>query len=146
MKMFYLLSFICLLTLQCSIMTGLGGQIPESQFGNIGGNITFESDEWYDEMIACLKSAPCEIIFEDISKVHPYDTFEELQQFIDNTLTYLYNAYQLYCKYKDSSYCKDARKKISKLVTGVYSENNPYYYPHLKAQSCNKLLTIKEIN
>ena len=146
MKMFYLLSFICLLTLQCSIMTGLGGQIPESQFGNIGGNITFESDEWYDEMIACLKSAPCEIIFKDISKVHPYDTFEELQQFIDNTLTYLYNAYQLYCKYKDSSYCKDARKKISKLVTGVYSENNPYYYPHLKAQACNKLLTIKEIN
>ena len=142
MKMFYLLSFICLLTLQCSIMTGLGGQIPESQFGNKGGNITFESDEWYDEMIACLKSAPCEIIFEDISKVHPYDTFEELQQFIDNTLTYLYNAYQLYCKYKDSSYCKDARKKISKLVTGVYSEKNPYYYPHLKAQACNELLTI----
>ena len=120
MKMFYLLSFICLLTLQCSIMTGLRDQIPESQFGNIGGNITFESDEWYDEMIACLKSAPCEIIFEDISKVHPYDTFEELQQFIDDTLIYLYNAYQLYCKYKDSSYCKDARKKISKLVTGVY--------------------------
>ena len=146
MKMFYLLSFICLLTLQCSIMTGLREQIPEYQFGNSGGNITFESDEWYDEMIACLKSAPCEIIFEDISKVHPYDTFEELQQFIDNTLTYLYNAYQLYCKYKDSSYCKDARKKISKLVTGVYSENNPYYYPHLKAQACNKLLTIKEIN
>ena len=142
MKMFYLLSFICLLTLQCSIMTGLRDQIPESQFGNIGGNITFESDEWYDEMIACLKSAPCEIIFEDISKVPPYDTFEELQQFIDDTLTYLYNAYQLYCKYKDSSYCKDARKKISKLVTGVYSEKNQYYYPHLKAQACNKLLTI----
>ena len=142
MKMFYLLSFICLLTLQCSIMTGLGGQIPESQFGNIGGNITFESDEWYDEIIACLKSAPCEIIFEDISKVHPYDTFEELQQFIDDTLTYLYNAYQLYCKYKDPSYWKGARKEIRNLVTGFYSVNNQYYYPHLKAQACNKLLTI----
>ena len=93
-------------------------------------------------MIACLKSTPCKIIFKDISKVPPYDTFEELQQFIDDTLTYLYNAYQLYCKYKDSSYCKDARKKISKLVTGFYSEKNQYYYPHLKAQACNELLTI----
>ena len=142
MKMFYLLSFICLLTLQCSIMTGLRDQIPESQFGNIGGNITFESDEWYDEMIACLKSTPCEFIFKDISKVHPYDTFEELQQFIDDTLIYLYNAYQLYCKYKVFSYCKDARKEIRKLVTGFYSVKNLYYYPHLKAQACNELLTI----
>ena len=146
MKMFYLLSFICLLTLQCSIMTGLRGQIPVCQLGNSGGNITFESDKWYDEMIACLKSAPCEFIFKDISKVPPYDTFEELQQFIDDTLIYLYNAYQLYCKYKDFSYCKDARKGISNLVTGFYSEKNQYYYPHLKAQACNELLTINEIN
>ena len=146
MKMFYLLSFICLLTLQCSIMTGLREQIPEYQFGNKGGNITFESDEWYDEMIACLKSTPCEIIFIDISKVPPYDTFEKLQQFIDNTLTYLYNEYQFCCNNKDSSYCKDARKEIRNLVTGVYSVNNPYYYPHLKAQACNELLTINEIN
>ena len=142
MKMFYLLSFICLLTLQCSIMTGLRGQIPESQFGNIGGNITFESDKWYDEMIACLKSTPCEFIFKDISKVHPYDTFEELQQFINDTLIYLYNAYQLYCKSQYFSYCKDARMGISNLVTGFYSVKNLYYYPHLKAQACNKLLTI----
>ena len=142
MKMFYLLSFICLLTLQCSIMTGLRGQIPESQFGNIGGNITFESDKWYDEMIACLKSTPCEFIFKDISKVHPYDTFEELQQFINDTLIYLYNAYQLYCKSQYFSYCKDARMGISNLVTGFYSVKNLYYYPHLKAQACNELLTI----
>ena len=138
MKMFYLLSFICLLTLQCSIMTGL----PNRQPGKRVGNITFESDEWYDEMIACLKSTPCEFIFKDISKVHPYDTFEELQQFIDDTLIYLYNAYQLYCKYKVFSYCKDARKEIRKLVTGFYSVKNQYYYPHLKAQACNELLTI----
>ena len=142
MKMFYLLSFICLLTLQCSIMTGLRGQIPESQFGNKGGNITFESDEWYDEMIACLKSVPCEFILKDISKVPPYDTFEKLQQFIDITLTHLYNDYQSYCESQYSSYCKGVRKEIRKLVTGVYSEKNQYYYPHLKAQACNKLLTI----
>ena len=117
MKMFYLLSFICLLTLQCSIMTGL----PNRQPGKIGRNITFESDEWYDKMIACLKSTPCEFIFKDISKVHPYDTFEELQQFIDITLTYLYNDYQSYCKSHYSSYCKDARKEISNLFTGFYS-------------------------
>ena len=142
MKMFYLLSFICLLTLPCSIMTGL----PRRRPGKIGGNITFESDKWYDEMIACLKSTPCEFIFKDISKVHPYDTFEELQQFINDTLIYLYNAYQLYCKYKDFSYCKDAKKEIRNLVTGFYSVKNSYYYPHLKAQACNELLTINEIN
>ena len=137
MKMFYLLSFICLLTLPCSIMTGL----PRRRPGKIGGNITFESDEWYDKMIACLKSTPCEFIFKDISKVHPSDTFEKLQQSIDNTLTYLYNEYQLYCK-EDSSYCKGARKEIRNLVTGFYSVKNQYYYPHLKAQACNELLTI----
>ena len=138
MKMFYLLSFICLLTLPCSIMTGL----PRRRPGKIGGNITFESDEWYDKMIACLKSTPCEFIFKDISKVHPYDTFEKLQQSIDNTLTYLYNEYQLYCKSQDFSYCKGVRKEIRNLVTGIYSVKNQYYYPHLKAQACNELLTI----
>ena len=142
MKMFYPLSFICLLTLQCSIMTGLRDQIPESQFGNIGGNITFESDEWYDEMIACLKSVPCELIFKDISKFPKYDTFEKLQQSIDNTLYHLYNDYQSYCKSQYSSYCKGVRKEIRNLVTGIYSVKNPYYYPHLKAQACNELLTI----
>ena len=131
--MFYLISVICFFTYQCSIMTGLH---PHKELGE-KGNITIESDDWYGSIISCLKNYPCKELFEDISKFPSYNSFEELQKDINDTLYNLYKAYQSHCKDLNSSGCISVRDYIKNLVTGNYSKRDKKYYPHLKAVACN---------
>ena len=147
MKMFYLISLICLLNFQCSIMTGLEPLKPlgpeevsqdDPHLGVEGSDVEIESNEWSDYMISCLKG-PCEDLFDNLSQFPEFQTFEQLQKFINTRLNSLYNSYQYYCNEKKSlSSCIDVRKEISKLAQRYYSSKDNDYYPHLKAKACDE--------
>ena len=139
--MFYLISVICFFTYQCSIMTGLHRHKVLGE----KGNITIESDDWYGSIISCLQNVSCEVLFEDISKFPSYNSFEELQKDINDTLYNLYKAYQSFCKDLNSSECISVREDIKNLVIRNYSKRDNNYYPHLKAEACNALISVNEL-